>query len=501
MAVLSRGSIIKMMYKILKSLLSEQEIINIIDDFFANDRVRYLNNEEYYFGKNTYVLFKKRASDDENVPDWRVPITYGRKLIDTIAGYMYKTGNIKYSFNNQNFKKETDRIFTINNEQLKTSEAGKKCSLYGTVYELHYIDPKSPDVPRWTVVSPLEIIPIYNYDIDPKLVCFIRFYNVKDSYDPKGEDPSHMNVEVYYSDHIEYYIRQVDINKKTNEAISRLIKSADDAINLYKEPPLVIYKNNYELFGDVEPVKNLIDSYDCLISDSMNEFDRFSFAYLLLVGERLDPEDAKNIKKRRVFENLESSDSVKFLTKDINQEFIKYMAEWIREEIHNQSHIPDFTAQQGGDRLSGVALDRLAYDLTLLASQKEELFKQGLYDRFKLIDQIINITDLDHELITNDIKIIMDRNRPTDMLQNAQVYGTLDGRGLSRKTLIENLVPFVTDADKELKLFDDQQNKAKEQMMFDFEQSANANNDINPMQNNRNNNENSDQQQQDNKVG
>ncbi len=475
------------MYKISKSILSEEEILNIIDDFCVNDRTRYYDNERYYYGKNTYILNEKKSIDEE-IPSWKIPITYGRKLIDTVAGYMYRTGNIKYSFNNQDFKKEIDRIFTINNEQLKTAEAGKKCSLYGTIFELHYIDPKSPDVPRWTVISPLEIIPIYNYDIDSKLICFIRFYTVKDSYDPKGEDPSHMKVEVYYGDHVEYYIREVEINKKTNEAISKLTKSADDSINLYKVPPLVIYKNNYELFGDVEPVKKLIDSYDCLISDSMNEFDRFSFAYLLLVGQQLDPEDAKNIKKRRVFENLESSDSVKFLTKDINQEFIKYMAEWIREEIHNQSHIPDFTAQQGGDRLSGVALDRLAYDLTLLASQKEELFKQGLYDRFKMIDQIVNITDLDHELITNDIKIIMDRNRPTDMLQNAQVYGTLDGRGLSRKTMIENLVPFVTDADKELKLFEEQQNKAKEQMMLDFEKTANENNDINPNQNNRNNN-------------
>ncbi len=470
-----------MLYKINKETLTDQEIISIIDDFRAGDRKRYYNNEKYYYGENQYVLNEKKAVVDEGAPDWRLCVSYGRKLIKTVAGYMFKTGTTKYVIKDKKFKKEIDRIFTVNKEPLKTSQTGRKSSTYGTVYELHYIEKNSPETPRWAIVSPLEIIPIYNYDIDPKLVCFIRFYDIQESYDPKGDDPSYMKVEVYYSTHTEYYKRVTEINQKTKEITSKLIK-IDENINLYKVPPLVIYKNNDELLGDVEPVKKLIDAYDVLMSDGLNEWDRFAWAYLLLVGERLDPEDAKNIKVKRIFENLESKDAVSFLTKDINNEFLKYMAQWIRSEIHEQSHIPDFTAQQGGDRLSGVALDRLIFDFQLLCSEKEEYFKQGLYDRFKMIDQIVNITNTDHELITNDIKIIMDRNRPTDMLQNAQVFGTLDGRGVSRKTLIENLVPFVTDADKELKLFEEQQKKAKDQMSLDFETAIESNNDLNVMQ-------------------
>lgn len=457
-----------MIYKTSKEYLSEQEIINIIDDFCVNDRKRYYNNEKYYYGENQYVLNEKKAVVDEGAPDWRIPISYGRKLIKTVSGYMFKPGTTKYVYDDVKFKAEIERIFTINNEPLKTSQTGRKNSTYGTVYELHYLEKGSPNTPKWAIVSPLEIIPIYNYEIDPKLVCFIRFYSVVDSYDPKGEDPSHMVVEIYYSDNIIYYKRKTEQNKITKEIVSKL-ERVDEAINLYRVPPLVIFKNNEELLGDVEPVKKLVDAYDVLMSDGLNEWDRFAWAYLLLVGERLEPEDAKNIKVKRIFENLESKDAVSFLTKDINQEFLRYMSDWIRSEIHNQSHIPDFTAQQGGDRLSGVALDRLVFDLQLLCTEKEELFKQGLYDRFNMINRILKVSEIESELITNNIKIIMDRNRPTDMLQNSQVFTSLDGRGISRKTLIENLVPFVTDSEKELTIFNKEQQEARDAIQLDFE--------------------------------
>jgi len=37
--------------------------------------------------------------------------------------------------------------------------------------------------------------------------------------------------------------------------------------------------------GDFEPITDLIDGYDNLFSDAMNEFDKFANAYLRLVGQ------------------------------------------------------------------------------------------------------------------------------------------------------------------------------------------------------------------------
>lgn len=474
-----------MVYKTKEEKLNDQEIIGILDDFLLNDFQRYSDNERYYQGNNTYITSEKRSSDDPNVPDWKIPVSYAKKMITTVTGYMYKPGTVTYTIKDKNFKEEINKIFTINNEKLKTSQIGEKTSLYGVAYELHYTHVDSPLVPRWALLNATEVIPIFDYSIEPVLKMFIRFYNVIDSYDQKNKDRYKTTVEVYYKDEIVTYLRFNEIDQKTKKETSKLEKQKTE-VNVYGVPPLVIYKNNATYTSDFEHVKKLIDAYDTLCSDSLNEFDRFAAAYLLLVGERLDPEDVKNIKKRRIFENLESSDAVKFLTKDINENFIKFMKDWLREELHEQTCIPDFLAMSGGDRLSGSAIEKLVYSFEFLCSSKEMFFKEGLYQRFKLIDKIVNISNEDPELITQDIKILMQRNKHYDDRLNAEIFSLLDNRGITRKTLIENYARFVDDPEEELKNFELEQKKAKEQMLLDFEQ-VSRNNDINPMQSNRQN--------------
>ena len=89
------------------------------------------------------------------------------------------------------------------------------------------------------------------------------------------------------------------------------------------------------------------------VKDSMNEFERFAWAYLIMKGMLMDKEGVENIKNTRVLSLLNKEDSVEFLTKDINAEYIKFLSELIRGEIHRQSGLPNLDDYKFGGGTSG----------------------------------------------------------------------------------------------------------------------------------------------------
>ncbi len=432
--------------------LSAKDIETILQEF---DFKVFVTNQAYYEGNNAYIL--SREPPDENAPNNKVPIPYARKIISTVAGYMYKPGLITYSSENEGYLETLKDIFDKNREPIETAQIGIEASIHGVGYELHYTD-KVEDaelgpvaIPRFTKIPAERVVPIYDYKVEPELVCVLYHYFI-------GET---QHVYVYYMDVVQHYQR---------EAEGKMLTLTEETPHFYGRVPWVMYLNNEERVGDFEPVKPLIDAYDVLMSDSMNEFDRFAWAYLLLKGFSLTDEDAKNIKWKRAFENLDVDDAVQFLTKDINHEFIAFMAEWIRREIHKQSHVPDFLDTISGTAQSGVAISKLLYDFEFIAATKEAYFRDALTDRIRLIDGVLQVRDGKRGL-PEEIEIEMHRNKPMDMLENAQAFTAFSGH-ISEKTLIETFAPFVKDADAELEQLRGEQEAQAQVDLDNFEARA-----------------------------
>ena len=82
-------------------------------------------------------------------------------------------------------------------------------------------------------------------------------------------------------------------------------------------------------------------------------------------------------------------DAVKFLTKDINTNFVQFLSDKIRKEIHSQTDIPDLTDEAFGGNLTGVAMAYKLFGLETICAKKESYFREALYDRLVLIDKIL----------------------------------------------------------------------------------------------------------------
>ena len=416
--------------------LTPQQVLDIRSEFSG---IEYVNRLKYAQGKNVKIL--NRVYKDTKAPQEKICVSYARKIINTVVGYMYKPGLITYKSKNESYQEQISELFDYNDEPIKTSHLGKQASIQGVAYELHWVERNGTVIiPRFSKLPANQVIPVYNYAIEPEMIAALWFYEIGDI----------EKIFVYYPDLITEYEVPLD-GRKENEIIL-----VGEERHEYEDVPFVVYQNNEDEIGDFEPVLSKIDAYDILMSDSMNEFARFAWAYLVLKGLKLDEENIEEIKDRRTFEILTEAGGVEFLTKDINADFIKFMSEWIRHEIHRQSHVPDFLEYRSGEPLSGAAMERMLYDFEFIAATKEALFKEGLQRRFTLINNILgktSVKDLGDDL---HMDIVMNRNKPLDLKSEAETMNLYAGH-VSEETLLTNFAPFVDNPAEEIEKVNEEQ--------------------------------------------
>jgi Phage portal protein, SPP1 Gp6-like. len=476
-----------------KTILTSDDILKYIDDYEIK-QVPHLNDLwEYYKGKNVKIITRK--TPDPNNPDNKIVISYGRKIVTTYTGYGYRPKYITYKPNikkteeqinsdevNINdstttepdpvekvFTNEIQILYNGNNEHIKTNRAGRNLAIFGFSYEILYIDSEIDNIngqlankaiPKFFTVDPREMILLYDFSPEPKIVAGIRYY--------KMDNDKQYKVEVYYKDRIEYYVRYQD--DESNKWQLMIDHNNSAKMNMYDDIPIVAFYRGDEIQSIIENVLTIIDAYDVLMSDSMNEFDRFAFAYMVFKRISLtSPIDQKNpnkmnealkdLKRRRVFEGLDKDADVKFLTKDIPTQFITYMADKLKMEIHLQSHVPDFTTLTGA--LSGAAIDRLLFDFENLVSSDEADFDVALIRRGNLITNLLlklNRIPLDSDFATM-INISHKRNLPLDRNSFAQMAQLLVNGGFSRRMIVSQMPEdMVPDVEAELREEEEEQN-------------------------------------------
>ena len=475
-------------WKTEKNRLNQKDILAFIAKYEKDVIPTYNKLWNYYNGNNIKITSRKPS--DPNNPDNIIPIPYGRKIVTTFTGYAYRPKYITYkptesewdatvSENstpkdvidmdtpikaNYAYYTEIMKNFKANNEHIKSSRAGRNTAIFGVSYELLYIDGEftnSSTLPikaevKFISVDPREMILLYDYSSEPQKKIAIRFYPINDG---------KFNVEVYYKDRIEQYERipkEKDqlVNSATNED-SYFLTPKSTSSNFFDDIPVVAFYMGDDPTGLIAPVIPLIDAYDVLVSDSMNEFDRFAHAYLVMKRFGItDPTKKKEpgavsralqfLKRYRLFEHLDKDADIKFLTKDIPSGFIEYMSDFIQKQIHIQSHVPDFAVEKFSGA-SGIAIQRLLFDFENVVSSAEADFDLALYDRIRLITAIYKkLNRFTGEPM--DLVISHKRNTPLNLMEFAQTASILKGAGFS-SYLVADIMPddIVPNIEEELR--------------------------------------------------
>ena len=416
--------------------LGPEKIRQLLNHWQMNDRVKLKHKFDYYNGKQKIL---NKTYSDPSKPCNRVVTNYCRSIVSNFAGFnLGIPATYQVDDNVQYFLRYNDYI-------QKDTELLTQGLIFGVAYELLYID--SDGETRFENISPLYGFDIYSSDLsDDDMSAFVRIYT-EDNVDITQSN-TYMVV-VYTKDKITTY-------KTVGEFGS--LEFVSEVPHSFGQVPVVAFNLNPEREGIFEQIIPLQDSYNEVLSAQLDELGMLVDSFLVLKGVSAEKEDIQDMKTNRVL-LMDADSSAEFLVKNVNNSQIIEILTEIKKRIIEISTCPDFSAENFATT-SGIALQyRLTgFRNTSLAfmSQLEKALRRRI-ELFGWIEQIKG------DKVT-DFKITFTNNLPTNTLEIAQIVNQL--RGLVSDETLLSQIPFVDDAEEELKKA--QAEKQANMKLYDF---------------------------------
>lgn len=437
--------------------LSKDTIAYIIANY--SNATAYNTNESYFSGNNPTIA--ATADKESGFPNNRIPVPYGRKIALTTKNYLFsKSPN--YIAEDRAYIEALLSVLWINQNDKKIAAAGRSLVVHGSAYKLFYLERVGGEVtPLYAIIPNSDMITVYNYDIEPKMIAAIRYF--KKAIDILGN--YNTMVEVYYKERIVKYTAP-------GAATYDNLAPVSDELHGFTAIPVVEYGWDYKQ-GVFDSVKKLIDAVDVLVSSNMNEIQKFELAYLVLTGQKIKAEDIAKIKERRLFE-LEPGTTLDYLTKNIDMALHDGVLNFLVSEIHKQSGVPDFASKEFAAE-SGIALQYKLMGFENLASELEAVFVEGELKSIDIINSILyRQTWKDRVMFwkaqpDTKVDIRMVRNIPEDVANKVAIAEAMRRVGVSMETVLD-VIPTIEDVGKEIEKIDAEQ--AKGFAMFQANQDA-----------------------------
>lgn len=398
--------------------------------------------KSYYDGNHDILLKNKRNDGSEPT---KIVNNYPKYITTQSTGYFI--GNpITYSSPSSDFE-EVNSIFKHNYESSHNSELATMASIYGTAFELNYID--EVGAYNFVAVDPRNIIVNYNNSIKPSIeTAIILAHSV--TLDEKYK----LNISVYDNELVEEYecISDEARDLYSEDANYTLIDSRQHNMG---KCPIIEYKNNLDRKGDFEDVVSLIDAYNDATSSSVDDLKDFTDAFLCLINMgMISEEEVRKLKDSKVLA-FDENGRAEWLTKNVNDTYSTNIKDRLKKDIHKFSFTVDLTDEAFAGNLSGVAIKFKFQSLEQLRQEKEHSFNKGIRKRLELIE--IYLAKYNKALDILDIDVQFQDNLPVNLVETLNSLHGATGF-LSHKTLLTQ-VPFVQDVEAEL----DAINKEKEE--------------------------------------
>ena len=408
--------------------ITSAEILEFIQEHQA-ENARYKRLEEYYKGNNDIL---KRILKDVNRPNNKISHPFGTYITDLLTGY-FMGEPVAYNVDSEEdiAFKELKTVLNYNIEHDENTELERNASIFGKAYEVLYI--ADDGNLEFKSIKPYEVFLIYDNTIQAKVNYAVRYVEIKDGY----------IIELYTKDEIIGY---------ETDGLFRQLTLTSTVSHDFGDVPIIKYPNNSYEIGDFEKVIPLIDAYDKFVSDSLNDFDYFTNAYLAFYGVDSPEEDIAEMKQERLLFFPEGANA-EFITKDLHGSEVEAHLDRTEKDIHKLSKVPNSSDENFASNASGVAMQYKLLGTENLAIVKERKFKRALQKRIELI---LNFLDFKsgNTLDWRQVNLTFTRNLPVDGTAVAEYINKLRGL-LSDETLI-GWLPNVEDAKTEIEKRDNE---------------------------------------------
>lgn len=419
----------------------DAEVLYKLISRHMNSRPRYSRLLDYYLGKHDIEGRKKFSSGTVNN---KIVCNHAKYIVDMARSYL--VGNpVTYACSDGYDIEAVKNCYLEQDIAHLDSGLERDMGIYGRAYELLYIDEKSN--PRSVRVPPENTFVVYSASVDEKPLFGVHYY-IK--YDIDG-NPS--GTYCIVCDDTACYIYENDVNSFMNMELKEV------NLHYFNEVPIIEYRNNEEAQGDFEQLIPLINAYNLLCSDRVNDKEQFVEAFLFLSGIELDSEQALKLREERILMGYEGSEA-KYLSKVMSETDVEVLRDSIKQDIHRFSMVPDLSDESFGNNLSGVAIKYKLMGFEQHVRNKERLFTKGLKHRFHMYNNYLSLKGSMQYVPIHRVDVVFNRNLPVNELEISEMVNNL--RGLATNETLLAQLSFVSDPKEESELSLRERRKIKE---------------------------------------
>ncbi len=400
-----------------------------------------------------------RYFEDNSIPNNRLVANHAEYISTILVGYVHGAP-VVYSGDGSSALR---LLFKETEEESHNAELGMNISEFGRGYELLYMNSDEVPIPELAVLSPFSTNVVCDTTIKHK--CMFAFSYVE---------------EADINDFCTGYIITVYCKGFTDTIICSNLRSAATYRLVSREPsyfgkvPVTEYRNNKKGRGDYEGVITLIDAYNLLQSDRLNDKEQLADALLAIESGTLGDDETERsetaalIKKEKILE-LEPGGKAYWVVKNMNEDQVEVLKRSIKDDIHEFAQVPCLTDDNFVGNSSGVALKYKLIGLEDKGKTKERYFKRGLKRRLRMYENIFYLQAIPFKAA--DISITMKRTLPVDEETLAKVAQETEGL-LSWETRINRFDPDLDAEAERTRLQAEQQNTVKQKQVafgsYDF---------------------------------
>lgn len=416
--------------------LDKAEIKKLIQKHETHNLPKMKKNKAYYLGEHA---IKKKVREGD-APNTKTVCNHAKDITDTATGYFM--GNpITYDNTSEDEADMEPLLVAFDGADTDDADSDNALdmSIYGVAYE--YVYAKEDKVELATkVLEPENTFIVYDDTIEQKALFAVYYYLRKDDVSEEG-----IYVATVFTENLKHVL---NIETK-NTSIGQPAEGPEE--HFMGRIPVIEYRNNKDCIGDFEQQISLIDAYNTLMSDRVNDKEQFIDALLILYGSELgDDEDeamraARMLRKEKLLE-LPTDAKAEYLVSSLDESGAEVLKKALKEDIYTFSHIPNLTDENFVGNSSGVAMEYKLLGLEMITKIKTRHYKKGLKKRIQLFCHYLGLLSLEAE--AKSIVPSFSRGLPKNLLEIAQMVTNLKGT-VSQKTLLSQ-IPFVEDPDDEI---------------------------------------------------
>jgi SPP1 family phage portal protein len=326
---------------------------------------------DYYEGKHA-ICARRRMS---GLPNNSLVHAFPRYICTMTAGYLIGSP-VRYAASGQEAALQalTDAFSRCAMDSVD-AELARDAAVYGKGVELMFVDGEGNA--RSAAVKPTQAFVVYTDAVDAAPLLGVRATPVLRA--DGLTDGWRYDV----------YTREFALTYRMKEPCEAGFAAPERRVrHFFGGVPMVEFWNTDDERGDFEGAISLIDAYDLLQSDRLNDKQQFVDALLVLYGCTLETDAEGRTPGRQLREDkaiaLPDGDArAEWLCKQLNETDTEVLKAAINADIHKMCMVPDMTDLNFAGNSSGVAMRYKLLGLEQLTRIKERWFCEGLRERVR----------------------------------------------------------------------------------------------------------------------